>query len=325
MAASQKKKISFQDYALMFLLIVLVVIFAIASPNFLTIGNIVNILLQNAHVAVCCMAVAIIMISGGADLSIGNEIALASVASAILMLQFSCPIWLAIIVAIAICILCSIFNIFMTQTLKGNTMIITLATTMVYSGIAYTISNAKNFHNFSSSFIFIGQGKIFGSIPLNIIIAAIIFVLTWIGVSKTYLGKKLYAVGDNPEAARLAGINVRKVQIGAFGVAGILVGISCIMLTARAGNATATTGNGLEFTSITACVLGGIPLKGGAGKIWKVLIAAYILGILSNGMQLVGLGAYMQYIAKGAVMLLSIGMCNLNLAELIRSKKVKAV
>lgn len=324
MNQAKKKTFSIQDYALLILLVILIVGFGLMSPNFLKLGNIRNILLQNAHVAVGCMAVAILMISGGADLSVGNEIALGSVVGAILMQNYNAPVWAAIVAMIAVCSLCSTFNMLMTQVLKGNTMIVTLATMTIYSGIAYIISGAKNFHNLPRSFMFIGQGRVLGNIPLNIIIAAVLFVLVAIGLSKTYMGKKLYAVGESAEAARLAGINVKATQLAAFAVAGMLVGVCCVMLTARAGNATATTGSEIEFTGITACVLGGIPLKGGSGKLWKVIIAAYILGILSNGMQLIGMSAYAQYIAKGVVMLLSIGMSNYNLAELLRGQKKQA-
>ena len=314
--------LSFQDYALIVLLVLLVVVFSIFSKNFLTWGNIKNILIQNAHICVGCMAVAILMISGGADLSVGNEIALGSIVGAIMMETYELPVWLAVAAMIVVCTLCSMFNMFMTQTLKGNTMIVTLATSTMFSGLAYTISGAKNFHNLPRSFMFIGQGKILGGINLNIIIEVIAFIITVILLSRTFFGKKVYAVGDNPEASRLAGINVKKTQLLAFGAAGILVGVCCVLITARSGNATATTGNGIEFTGITACVLGGIPLKGGDGKLWKVVIAAYVLGILSNGMQLVGLGSYAQYIIKGAVMLLSIGMSNQDIKALIKRGNV---
>lgn len=325
MEQTRKRSISIQDYALLILLVILVIGFGLMSPNFLKIANIRNILLQNAHIAVACMAVAILMISGGADLSVGNEIALGSVIGGLLMQEYGVPIWIAILVMITICTITSTFNMFMTQVLKGNTMIVTLATMTVYSGLAYIISGARSIHNLPRDFMFIGQGRILGSIPLSIIIASVLFIIVAIGISKTYMGKKLYAVGDSSEAARLAGINVRATQLGAFAIGGILIGICCVMLTARAGNATATTGSGIEFTGITACVLGGIPLKGGSGKLWKVIIAAYILGILSNGMQLIGLGSYAQYIAKGVVMMLSIGMSNHNFSHIVsRFRKIGA-
>lgn len=304
-----KKRINLKNWGIVILLIVMMIVFSVMSPNFLNLMNIRNILLQNAHVAVVSIAVAIIMISGGTDLSIGYEMALASVISAIMM-EAGCSVVLAILVAIIVTIVCSIFNETMALLLKGHTMIITLGTMSAYQGLAYIISNSKNFHNMPDSFLAIGQGKIAGILPINVVIMLVIFVIAILAMDRTHAGKKLYAVGDNPEAARLAGINVSKVKITAFALAGVLVGIASVMLTARTGNATATTGSGLEFTGITAAVLGGVSLKGGEGKIWQVVMATYVLGILSNGMQLIGLGTYPQYIAKCIVMLLAIGIGN---------------
>ncbi len=315
-----KARFNVKDWGIVILLGVLMIAFSIMSPNFLNFMNIRNILLQNAHVAVVSIAVAIIMISGGTDLSIGYEMALASVVSAIMM-EAGCPVVFAVLAAIIITVVCSIFNEAMALLLKGHTMIITLGTMSAYQGLAYIISDSKNFHNMPDSFLKIGQGKIAGVLPINIVIMLVIFVIAVIAMDRTHAGKKLYAVGDNPEAARLAGINVPKVKITAFAVAGVLVGIASVMLTARTGNATATTGSGLEFTGITAAVLGGVSLKGGEGKIWQVVIATYILGILSNGMQLIGLGTYPQYIAKCIVMLLAIGIGNNAFDKLFKRSK----
>lgn len=304
-----KKKINFKDWGIVILLVLLMAAFSVLSPNFLNFKNIRNILLQNAHTAVVSIAVAIIMISGGTDLSIGYEIALASIVSA-MMMEAGIPMAVAIIVAMCITVCCSVFNESMALLLKGHTMIITLGTMSAYQGLAYIISDAKNFHNLPESFLMIGQGKIAGVLPINIVLMVVLFIVFAVVLDRTHLGKKLYAVGDNPEAARLAGISVPKIKIGAFALAGILVGIASVMLTSRTGNATATTGSGLEFTGITAAVLGGVSLKGGEGKLWQVIIATYILGILSNGMQLIGLGTYPQYVAKCVVMLVAIGMGN---------------
>lgn len=304
-----KNKFNIKNWGIVILLVILVAVFSVLSPNFLNFHNIRNILLQNAHTAVVSIAVGIIMISGGTDLSIGYEIALAAIVSA-MMMESGLPVILAILAAIGITVVCSMFNESMSILLKGHTMVITLGTMSAYQGLAYIISDAKNFHNLPDEFLLIGQGKIAGVIPINIVLMLILFVISAIVLEKTHAGKKLYAVGDNPEAARLAGINVARVKIGAFALAGVLVGIAAVMLTSRTGNATATTGTGLEFTGITAAVLGGVSLKGGEGKLWQVVIATYILGILSNGMQLIGLGTYPQYIAKCIVMLLAIGIGN---------------
>ena len=118
------------------------------------------------------------------------------------------------------------------------------------------------------------------------------------------------AMENNPEAAKLAGLNVAKIKILGFTCAGILVGISAILLAARSGSADSSTGTGIEFTGIIACVLSGVALKGGEGTLWKAIVAVFVLGVLSNGMQLINLGTYPQYIAKGIIMLVSLYLSN---------------
>ena len=302
----------FSDLSMPILLILLLIFFTIMSDKFFTTLNLTNILVQNVHTAVCTTGVFIIMVSGGCDLSIGYQMAVAAVlvAKGISTGVLSIPV--AIVLGILMCMLLGTFNGIMAQLLKSHTMIVTLATMAVFQGIAYLITDSKNIHNLPKAYMYIGQGKLFGVIPLNIIIAIVVIVIAGIIMAKTTIGRKVYAAGDNPEAARLAGLNVRKIKILAFTFAGLLVGIAAVLFSARNGYANATTGSGIEFTGITACVLAGVALKGGEGTLWKSIVAVYVLGVLTNGMQLLGLGTYPQYIAKGALMLISLYLSNRN-------------
>jgi ribose/xylose/arabinose/galactoside ABC-type transport system permease subunit len=302
----------FSDLSMPILLILLIVFFTIMSDKFFTSLNLTNILVQNVHTAVCTTGVFIIMVSGGCDLSIGYQMAVAAVlvAKGISTGVLSIPV--AIVLGILMCMLLGTFNGVMAQLLKSHTMIVTLATMAVFQGIAYLITDSKNIHNLPKAYMYIGQGKLFGILPLNIVIAVVVIVIAGIIMAKTTIGRKVYAAGDNPEAARLAGLNVRKIKILAFTFAGLLVGIAAVLFSARNGYANATTGSGIEFTGITACVLAGVALKGGEGTLWKSIVAVYVLGVLTNGMQLLGLGTYPQYIAKGALMLISLYLSNRN-------------
>lgn len=302
----------FSDLSMPILLILLLIFFTIMSDKFFTTLNLTNILVQNVHTAVCTTGVFIIMVSGGCDLSIGYQMAVAAVlvAKGISTGVLSIPV--AIVLGILMCMLLGTFNGVMAQLLKSHTMIVTLATMAVFQGIAYLITDSKNIHNLPKAYMYIGQGKLFGVIPVNIIIAIVVIVIAGIIMAKTTIGRKVYAAGDNPEAARLAGLNVRKIKILAFTFAGLLVGIAAVLFSARNGYANATTGSGIEFTGITACVLAGVALKGGEGTLWKSIVAVYVLGVLTNGMQLLGLGTYPQYIAKGALMLISLYLSNRN-------------
>lgn len=300
------------DLSLPILLVALVIFFSIMTDKFFTPLNITNILVQNVHVAVCSCAVMIIMISGGCDLSIGYQMSVAAVLVCKMMTVGGVSVPVALICAIALCSILGTFNGFMAQKLKSNTMIVTLGTMAIFQGISYLISESKTYHNLPKSYMFLGQGKLFGVISINIVIMIVIVLIVGFVMGKTAIGRKVYAAGDNPEAGRLAGLNVAKIKVLSFTAAGVLVGISAILLSARSGSADSGTGVGIEFTGITACVLSGVALKGGEGTLWKVIVAVFVLGVLANGMQLINLGTYPQYIAKGVIMLVSLYMTNKN-------------
>ena len=312
----KKKKIRFGELivelSLPILLIALMVFFSFMSDKFFTTQNLTNILVQNVHVAICSAAVMIIMISGGTDLSIGYQMSVSAVLVAKAISIYNVPVAIAVIWGILLCSLLGTFNGFMALKLKSSPMIVTLGTMAIFQGISYLISESKTYHNLPRSFMYIGQGRIFGWLPINVLIMIVILLIVGFVMNKTVIGRKVYAAGDNPEAGRLAGLNVAKIKILSFTVAGILVGISAVLLAARSGSADSATGVGIEFTGITACVLSGVALKGGEGTLWKVIVAVFVLGVLANGMQLINLGTYPQYIAKGVIMLSSLWLTNRN-------------
>lgn len=314
MENAKKKRIGelIVDLSLPILLVVLMVFFGIMSDKFFTPLNLTNILVQNVHVAVCSAAVMIIMISGGCDLSIGYQMSVAAVLVAKMISVNQIPVAVAVISGILLCSLLGTFNGYMALKLKSNPMIVTLGTMAIFQGISFLISQSKTYHNLPKSFMYIGQGRLFGWLPVNILIMVVILLLVGFVMKKTAVGRRVYAAGDNPEAGRLAGLNVAKIKVLSFTVAGILVGIAAILLASRSGSADSSTGVGIEFTGITACVLSGVALKGGEGTLWKVVVAVFVLGILANGMQLINLGTYPQYIAKGVIMLASLWLTNKN-------------
>ena len=314
-SASGKPSISriISGLSMPILLLLLIIAFSVLSEHFLTAVNLTNILVQNVHIAVCACAVTMIMISGGTDLSIGYQMSVTAVLMAKTISEGTLSVPVAILLGILLCMVLGTFNGLMGQVLKSHTMIITLGTMAIFQGISYLISQSKSYRNLPDSFMYLGQGRLFGTIPVNVIIMVVIVVITAVVMGKTSIGRKIYACGDNPEAARLAGLNVSRIKILVFTFGGLLVGISALLLAARSGFAdSGTSGPGIEFTGITACVLAGVALKGGEGKLWKVIVAVYVLGVLSNGMQLIRLGTYPQYIAKGLIMLVSLYLSNRN-------------
>ena len=298
------------NFSMPILLGLLILVFSILSDRFFTPLNLTNILVQNVHIAICATGVFMIMISGGCDLSIGYQMSVSAVLVAKLLSNGTVGVAPAILLGILICVALGCFNGVMSIALNSQPMIVTLGTMAIFQGISYLISGSKTYHNLPRSFMYLGQGKLFGKIPLNAVIALVVIIIVGVILNRTHIGRKIYAVGDNPEAAKLAGLNVAKIKILVFTCAGILVGISAILLAARSGSADSSTGTGIEFTGIIACVLSGVALKGGEGTLWKAIVAVFVLGVLSNGMQLINLGTYPQYIAKGIIMLVSLYLSN---------------
>lgn len=313
-ALKRKKSVGeiISDFSMPIVLIVLLIAFSFTSPVFLTVGNMLNILQQNAHAVVCACAVMIIMISGGCDLSIGYQMSVAAVLMTKAIKDWGLNPWLAIVAAIILCSLLGTFNGYMGIKLKSSTMIVTLGTMSVFRGIANLITNGKTLSGIPDGVKVLGQYRINNVLPVSTIIMIVIVIAVGFVMSKTSVGRKVYAAGDNPEAARLAGLNVNRIKILSFSVAGVLVGIAAVLLVARTTFAKADCAAGIEFDGITACVLSGVALKGGEGTLWKVIVAVFALAVLGNGFQLIGLGEYPQLIAKGAIMLGSLYLTNRN-------------
>lgn len=287
------------------ILIVLMIVFAILSPNFRSFRNLMNILTQNAYFIIATVGVAMIMISGGTDLSVGNAMAVMGVSVA-LMMEHGLPVPLAVIIGVLIGALLGGFNGFSSNLLKIHPMIVTLATMTMFKGISYILSGSKSFYNFDQSYLNIGQAMV-GVISVPVIIMIIICILVSFVLNKTVFGRFIYAVGGNAETARLAGVNVHKIKFLTFSFAGALFGIASIILTSRGGSASSQIGPGVEFDAIIACVLGGVSFIGGAGHVSDAVVGCLILGVLTNGMQMIGMDVNSQYVVKGILLLVSIG------------------
>ncbi|MBR4162735.1 MAG: ABC transporter permease [Solobacterium sp.] len=308
----------FRKYMAWIILAFIIIVFSF-TPNFFSAGNIINILAQNAYAVICSLGVAFLMMSGDIDLSVGYIMSLCAVTAGILNVQLQLPAVVTVILVLALGVLLSMLNNFLSRLLKLNRFMTTVATMSIYQGASYIVSKSVSIRGFSESFKAIGQARI-GSIPLPIIIMFVLLIICSILLSKTYFGQYVYALGGNAEAANLAGINVSKMRYIISALAGALIALSAIILTARLGSAHSTTGPGTEFTAITGILLGGVSVRGGEGKMTSVFAGVLIISILTNGMQLAGLDTYYQFVAKGIIMLVAIGIdvFNLNRRQVVR-------
>lgn len=303
--------------------ILLIVIIAFSfTPNFLSVRNLINMLNQNAYIIVASLGVGFLMMSGEIDLSVGYMMSLCSVISGVLIVQKEIPTGIAVVIVLLLGALLSMLNNAISQLLKLNRFMATVATMSIFQGASYVISKSVAINGFPDSFKAIGQKNI-GMLPLPIIIMLILLIICSILMEKTYFGQYVYALGGNGEAAKLAGINVDRVKYLISAIAGVMISLSAIMLTAKLGSAHSTTGPGTEFTALTGILLGGISIRGGEGKIYNIFAGIMIIGILSNGMQLAGMDTYYQFIAKGLIMLIAIGIdvLNLNRRNVVKKKE----
>ncbi len=311
-----------KKYVIFFVLIGLMILFSILTPYFLTVQNITNIFVQQSYVIIAAVGLAFVMIGGGMDLSIGWQMSLVGVVTATLMKNVGLPVPIAVLIGCMLGVVLGLFNGFMAITLKVHPLIVTLGTLTAYQGLSYIAANQSVILNLPPSFKYLGQGYVFGFIPVGVILMLIVVGTGSFILNKTYFGRYVYANGSNEEAAHLAGINVRKTRLMIFALCGFFVALASMVLFARTGSAAPSTGPGTEFTCMTAAVLGGVSFKGGEGKMWGVVTGVLILGILSNGMQLIGMGTYAQFIVRGGVLLAAVGFDTYQKASAAKVKKM---
>ncbi|MFA9422083.1 MAG: ABC transporter permease [Sedimentibacter sp.] len=287
------------------LLIVFVIFFSIqAKGSFLTWYNIKNILTQSSYIIIAGVGLTFVIISGGIDLSIGYQMSLSGIITALLIVDHGFSMLSGILVCVLIGMTLGLFNGTLCTKLKVNPLIITLSAAMIYQGISYMISKSNTIIGFPKSFLFIGQGYI-GPVPFCIILAVVIVLIAIFILKKTYFGRYVFAIGGNEDAAKLSGVNTDKIKIIIYGICGLCSAIAAIVLMSRSGAANSSIGPGTEFTALSGCLLGGITLTGGEGSIGGMVAGALIISILANGMQLMYLGVYPQYIAKGLVLIIA--------------------
>ncbi len=299
-----------ERFYILILLIICIVFFSIFARNFFTWNNLVNILVQNSYLIIATIGIAMIMISSGADLSVSFQIGIVSIVLGKLLTKADVPVVFAILIALALGALLGSINGFCAIKLKVHPMVATMATMTIYQGIAYVWSNSETYFNFPDAFKKIGQGKLFGQIPICVIIMIVCVIIGWFLMNKTYFGRFIYSIGGNEEATRLAGINTKRVRMLIFLTAGIFVGISAIVLTSRTGSASAGIASDAMFSCFTACILGGISFSGGGGNVLSVILSVLIIGVLSNGIQMMGGSIYVQYIVKGILLVGAIAYDN---------------
>jgi len=287
-------------------LILLIIVVSILNPSFLTISNIFNVLRQVSISAIIAFGMTFVILTGGIDLSVGSTLALTGAVAASLLAGGFDPILSMGIALILGLILGGINGVIITKG-KVAPFIATLATMTVYRGLTLVYTNGKPISGLGdhASFQLFGKGYFLG-IPIPVITTLITFGILYFILHKTTFGRRVYAVGGNEEAAKLSGINADRVKIAVYAISGFLAALSALILTSRLNSAQPTAGQSYELDAIAAVVLGGTSLNGGKGWIFGTLIGALIIGVLNNGMNLIGVSSFWQQVVKGIVILLAV-------------------
>lgn len=295
-----------QQLILLGILILLIMAMSLMSDKFFTVINLTNLLRQQVMVAIVAAGATFVMITGGLDISVGSNIAFTGVMYA-LCVQQGVPIFLAGVIAVLMGGIVGVINAGMIVGAKLNHVIATLGSMYAIRGVAYIVAGGQAITNgLPKNFMELGRGYVFGVIPIPVIIMIFVYIIAHIVLTRTLLGKYTYAIGGNIETARLSGLPVKKVIFSLYMITGLLTGLAGVIMSSRLNSGNPQIGQGFEFDVIVAVFLGGVSTKGGEGTIIGTLIGAIIVGVLSNGLNLLGVDAFYQYIVKGIILVLAV-------------------
>ena len=287
-------------------LLLLVIVITLLNPSFLSINNLFNVLRQVSISALIAFGMTFVILTGGIDLSVGSTLALTGAVAASLLASGMDPIIAMGIALILGLILGAINGVIITKG-KVAPFIATLATMTIYRGLTLVYTEGRPISGLGDSMAFqlFGKGYFFG-IPVPVVTMILTFAVLYFILHKTTFGRRVYAVGGNEEASRLSGISPDRVKIAVYAITGLLAAMSALILTSRLNSAQPTAGESYELDAIAAVVLGGTSLTGGKGWIFGTLVGALIIGVLNNGMNLIGVSSFFQQVVKGIVILLAV-------------------
>ncbi len=306
-----------RKYGVILVLLLMVVLLSIVSPVFMTVSNIISVLLQVAINGILALGMVFVITAGGIDLSIGSMLALAgSIVGAMLTANVN-QIPLACLAAVAACTAFGLINGVLVAKFNMFPFVVTLSTQLVIRGLAYIVTGGYSLTLSSKPFRQIGGGKLFGAIPYPVLVFAFLAVIAFILMHKTKFGRYVYAVGGNINAAIASGVNVFWTRVCTFIIMGFCAGVAGVILCSRISAGQPNVGSGYETDAIAACVIGGTSFAGGIATIPGTVIGILIIGVIYNGMNLLQINTYWQTIAKG---LLIIGAVMLDMAMTKRRK-----
>ena len=305
--AVARKVFGIENIGIYIFLVILIIFFSSMTSAFFTFDNFIVILRQVSIIGICAFGEALVVITGGIDLSVGSVVALSGVIAASLSKFFNVPLPLAFLAGIAAGGICGLLNGVLTTKVRIPPIIVTLGTLTIIRGLAFITVGGNTVFGMPITYRVLGRGYV-GFIPIPVLIMVIIFIIFFIVLNNLNFGRHIYAIGSNEEAAIISGINVNKVKTSVFVLSGLMAGLGGIILSSRLDSGQAATAQGLELDVLTAVVLGGVSISGGKGRLESVFVGVLIIGFLANGMVLLNIQHFYQLVIKGAVLLLAVGL-----------------
>ena len=294
-----------QRYAVAIALVLMVVVLSLASDAFLTWRNITNILNQNTPLAIMAAAMTFVIICGGFDLSVGAIFGVASVVCATVALAVSPAAGL--LVAPLVGLLLGTFNGVVVTRLKVHSFLATLATGLVFQGLAILISDGNLIPVRNSTFTWLGRAQYFGVNVAVVVLFLFAVILTFV-LARTGLGRRIYAIGGNEQAAELSGIRVASVRIATFAISGLAAGLASAITVSRISMGQPSGGEGMELQAIAAVILGGTSIYGGEGAVWRSIAGVMLLALINNGFNILNADPFYKDLATGVVILVAVAV-----------------
>lgn len=275
-------------------------------PNFLRETNLSSVIRQTAVINIMALGMTMVIISGGIDLSVGSILAMGGLMGTMAM-EKGQPILVGVAVGILMGAFCGWVNGFLTNRLRINSFIVTLGTLGIIRGMTLVISNGLPVHQIPAGFSFLGEGNLLG-VPFVLWVLLVCALLVHLVLEHTKLGRYSFAIGSNPDAAFYAGIPVSFHSTAVYAICGALTGLAGMIEASRLMTGQPTAGQGYELQAIAAVVIGGGSLRGGEGSVVGTLVGAFIMGLLSNGSDLLGISPYWQQAIIGAIIILAVSV-----------------
>ena len=293
-----------QKHSIFIVLLAIIIISALLSPNFLRPRNITNVIVQLTVATILAYGEMLLIIGGMLDLSCGAVLALSGVLS-VSLYKATGNILLAVLLALVIAVACNLVNAFFIAKFKLPAFIVTLAMSMIARGLALLYTGGQNILQIGD-YNMLGQGKVFGVIPVPVLFLIGITVIIWYILNQTRLGRSVYAIGGNEEAAVAAGIRVQRSKFQVFLINGLLVGIAGVIFMSRVNAGLPNGAVSYEMEGLTATIVGGTSFSGGIGTVSGTIAGSFIIGCINNIMNLQGVDSYVQQVVKGVIIIAAV-------------------